>query len=427
MKSLLVSLRMSDEDAPVVVGRLAYQSGLAYLDWDRQIIEKGLQLSPISLPLKEGLHPAPRTPFNGLHGLFADSLPDGWGMLLMDRWLRTQGIDTDKLTPLDRLAYIGHRGMGALVYEPDYGNDLEFLEHPLSLSALASEANSVFQDTSFQGTQAEVTQQLYIAGGSPGGARPKAAIGLNSDGSQASTLLADGSLPNGYTHWLVKFPVGNDSHAKAEGALEYVYSLLAQKAGIHFTETRLLEASGFPSFFACRRFDRDDKQGRIHMHSLAGLIDADFRLPDSDYSTLLKVTAHITRSHQDMVEVFRRMIFNVLAGNRDDHTRNFSFLMNAKGEWSLSPAYDVTFNTGINGQHSMSIAGEGQDISRKAIQRIADMIPLSPVQVDNIIVEVTEAFQEFAQLAHQYSVPAAQIKMIQSYIEKSTPRMQMKS
>jgi serine/threonine-protein kinase HipA len=165
----------------------------------------------------------------------------------------------------------------------------------------------------------------------------------------------------------VKFPTGQSQTAQAEGAVEYVYSLMARNAGITFGPTRLIETGQGPGYFACQRFDRAEQNQRIHMHTFAGLVNADFSVPDADYEILMKATSHVIRSHLDLCEVLRRMIFNILSGNRDDHTKNFSYLMSADGTWQLSPAYDLTFNTGINDHHSMSIMGHGKNIPRAAI------------------------------------------------------------
>ncbi len=419
MNPLSVYLHLRAETAPLCVGRLAYQSGLAYLELDKDWVARGINISPVKLQLTDHLQEAPRVPFNGLHGVFADSLPDGWGLLLMDRWLRKHNIHPGLISPVERLAYMGDRGMGALTYQPDQGFECDELQQMVSIAELAADAQRVFQ-----GSSAEVTRQLYMTGGSPGGARPKAALGLKGNEAVANT----GSLPQGYEHWLVKFPAGNSAESRFEGVTEYIYSVMARQAGIEFADTRLIEAAssetaGQLPFFASKRFDRDNHNRRIHMHSLAGLVHADFRLPDSDYELLMKVTAFVTKSHQDMVEVLRRMIFNILAGNRDDHTKNFSFLMTERGEWSLSPAYDVTFNTGINGHHSMSIHGEGVNVSRQAIQKIADLIPLPSATVDEMIAECAEALSAWAGLARQYAIPLANISEIQAYIETGVRRI----
>lgn len=425
MNRLQVLFHQSPEKQ-IVLGQLAYKNGLAYFELDKDFSASGINISPLNLKLSPQLQIAPRTPFNGLHGVFADSLPDGWGLLLMDRLFRQQGVSLNSITPLDRLAYMGDRTMGALSYLPDLGG------HPsdtsadhqrlLSLNTLAKDALDIYQ-----GSAIEVSEQLYIIGGSPGGARPKATIGL----AGANAIAGAHDLPEGYEHWLVKFPTGNTQQAQAEGAVEYVFSLMAREAGIEFPATRLINQANGSGYFACKRFDRGIKSdtkkvinnSRVHMHSFAGLVNADFRIPDADYELLLKATSHITKSHADMVEVLRRMIFNIMAGNKDDHTKNFSFLMSADGRWNLSPAYDITFNTGINGHHSMSVMGHGQAIPKDAIQRIANLIPLSPTKVDLIIQEVAEALSQWPALAKDYGIPKDMIHEINGFIEGERVRL----
>ena len=398
----------------MLLGRLAYQNGLGHLELDSDFLRQNINLSPLQLKPTATLQTAKRSPFNGLHGVFADSLPDGWGLLLMDRRLRQKGIAVHTITPLDRLAYIGDRAMGALSYQPDTGlSDIDSSDNLLSLNTLAQDALEIFQ-----GSTKDVTKQLLIVGGSPGGARPKATIGL--DGDKAIAGATD--LPPGYQHWLVKFPTGKDVEARNEGAVEYVYSLMALQAGIDFAQTRLIEVDAGHRYFAAKRFDRQlnpntgDTNTRVHMHTFAGLVNADFRVPDADYELLIRATSHITKSHQDCCEVLRRMIFNILSGNRDDHTKNFSFLMSPKGKWRLSPAYDMTFNHGINGHHSMAVAGHGKSIPKTAIYQVAALIPLPPSKVDEMIDDVAQALTQWPLLARQFDIPASLRNEIKHYM-----------
>lgn len=412
---------LHNPNGKMLLGRLAYQKGRGHLELDSHFLSQNINLSPLHLKLSNNLQTAQRSPFNGLHGVFADSLPDGWGLLLMDRRLRQQGIAVHTITPLDRLAYIGDRAMGALSYQPDTGeSDIEAADNLLSLSCLAQDALAIFE-----GSTKDVTTQLHIIGGSPGGARPKATIGL--DGEKAIAGATD--LPPGYQHWLVKFPTGSNTQARSEGAVEYIYSLMAQQAGIDFAQTRLINAGAGNHYFAARRFDRQldpttgDTNTRVHMHTFAGLVNADFRVPDADYELLIKATSHVTKSHQDCCEVLRRMIFNIISGNRDDHTKNFSFLMSPIGKWRLSPAYDVTFDTGINGHHSMSVMGYGQAIPKSAIYQVAALIPLSPAKVDRMLEEVIQALSQWPELARQFDVPLVLIREISTYINNETTRL----
>ena len=407
MKAVTVNYTIGPHQS-TTVGRLVYKDSLSYLELNDKFIEQQINLSPLSLTLEKNLQVAPRTPFNGLHGVFADSLPDGWGLLLMDRHFRQNKLALSELTPLDRLCYLGSRTMGALTYEPDLNKqDSKSAPNKYSLDSLAQESLEIIT-----GSKEDISRQLQVDGGSPGGACPKSTIGLH--GSKAISGAND--LPPNYEHWLVKFPTGYSQEKQAEGVIEYIYSIMARDSGINFPQTQLIESDKGPGFFACKRFDRHATNQRRHIHSFAGLINADFRLPDSDYQMLIKATSHITKCHPDLCEVLRRMIFNVLSGNRDDHTKNFSFIMEPKGTWRLSPAYDVTFNTGINGQHSMSIKGHGSNIPKTAIAEIASMIPLNENKLNAIIEEVFESLSNWQSLAKSYQVPAHLIREIQSYI-----------
>lgn len=398
-------------DNRILLGKLAYKDGLSYLELDRDFLTLEINISPTSLKLDSKLQVSPRNPFNGLHGVFADSLPDGWGMLLMDRRFLQKEIPLETVTPLTRLAYMSNRTMGALSYQPGFDDHSIADNQALSLNSLAEEALQVYQ-----GSVEVVTAQLHVLGGSPGGARPKVTVGLNSD-SNGDAIVDTGDLPENYQHWLVKFPSGKSKQQQAEGAVEYVYSLMARSANIQFPQTRLIKTGGEHAYFACKRFDRGQHNQRIHMHTFAGMVNANFRIPDTDYKLLMKVTSHVTKSHADMIEVLRRMIFNILSGNRDDHTKNFSFLMSADGSWSLSPAYDVTFNTGINGHHSMSIVGHGKKVPYEAIQKIADLIPLQKTQVKIMIAEIAESLSNWKKLAQDHNIPTGITKEIGSYID----------
>ncbi|MGK5093549.1 type II toxin-antitoxin system HipA family toxin [Deltaproteobacteria bacterium TL4] len=415
MNSVQVYFHGTSSGESTLLGHLVYKEGIAFFSFDQNFLKTGLNISPFKLKLSTDLQSAERTPFNGLQGVFSDSLPDGWGMLLMDRRFRALGRSLDTVTPLDRLAYMGNRAMGALSYQPDFCKDDESAGQGIvSLGGLAEESLGLYQ-----GTAVEVLSQLAIIGVSPGGARPKALIGLKDD----IAIGGVGDLPEGYEYWIVKFPTGISVEAKGEGAVEYVYSKLARQAGITFPETRLYPSKNTSGYFAVKRFDRGTNHQRFHLHSLAGLVDADFRLPDCDYEILLRVTSHLTKSHADSCQVFRRMIFNILTGNRDDHTKNFSFLMKPDGIWTLSPAYDVTFNFGINGQHSMSVSGYGKEIPLKAIQKIANLIPLNPSKVTEIIEEVSDALSSWDQLSKEYEVPNTMIKDIGRYLNTERLRL----
>ena len=296
--------------APLPAARLAMADGLAQLEWSREVLEAGLRVAALDYyPTTPGLHSARGKMFGGLHGFLADSLPDGWGYLLMRRRLAKAGIDIAALTPLERLALVGDQGRGALVFAPSTApaDAVETLDFDLlaeaAITLLAGE------------TPALADTLANLAGGS-GGARPKVHVGFNADGAVS---VGSGETPPGFDPWLVKFRSPEDP--EDIGPIEAAYAEMAAAAGVTMSPHRLIPARRGHPYFATRRFDRPDGGGRLHMVSLAGAVEAPADRPSASYDTYLRATRAITRRAEDVVEAFRRMIFNVLAFNRDDHTR----------------------------------------------------------------------------------------------------------
>jgi serine/threonine-protein kinase HipA len=310
------------------VGKIALTSNhLCAFEYDASYLQKGTSISPFHLPLAPGVFIAKRAPFSGNFGVFNDSLPDGWGNLLLDRYLAEKGINPHQLSVLERLSLIGSSGRGALAYQPAQSLSMDATE--LSLAALAAEVEKILQS----GDYVDSLDVLYKYGGSSGGARPK--VFLTIDGEE----------------WLVKFKATIDP--ENVGELEYQYALLAKAAGIEMPEVRLFEGK----YFGVKRFDRQ-QGGKQHVISAAGLLHADYRIPSLDYSTLLAACLKLTRSMEEVYKLFRLMLFNVLIGNKDDHARNFSFSY-IDGQWQLSPAYDLLPSHGFNGYHTTTINGQG--------------------------------------------------------------------
>ena len=352
-----VSLDLGDEVRPV--GTLAWRASerRSYFEYAPAFLDNPLPLSPFALKVTAGAAAAPHTPFEGLHGLFNDSLPDGWGRKLLDRRLQRLGYDHQGLGPLDRLAYVGRGGMGALTYRPE--RDLGVPQGgAIDLDWLADQADLVQKDA----PEADIDRLQANQGGSAG-VRPKIVIGLD----PATGLLlpdANGGGDPAYVPHIVKFRA--DSDPVEIGAEEYAYSLMARAAGIDMPVTRLLKGASGVGYFAAERFDRGPN-GRRHVQTLSGLLHADHRIPSVDYGALLKVTRQLTRDERHVKQMFRRMVFNVLARNRDDHAKNHAFLMDREGHWRPTPAYDITFSTGPGGEHNLTIAGEGRSPGRTHI------------------------------------------------------------
>ena len=335
-----------------LVGELAANRQGIFFAYDPTWIASGFNLSPLYMEFNSAPQLASEERvFNGLHGAFADSLPDGWGRRLMDRFFANLGISRHQISPLDRLAYMADRSMGALEYRPVIERACD--EHELDLAQLYDNAQDIYQ-----GDTGTTLEALRLAGGSPGGARPKMVAAFSADGSQCRTAF--GRLPAGYEHWLVKFRAPEE-HIDT-GVIEYAYSIMAQRAGLRIASPRLVNVHSqgrSERFFSARRFDREGPS-KIHMMTAAGVLYADFRAPSLDYADLLRATNAVTKSAFEVEHMARQMVFNALAHNRDDHAKNFAYL-HQQDSWQLSPAYDLTFSSieGFIDEHTTSFAGSG--------------------------------------------------------------------
>lgn len=308
-----------------LVGHLALtKEGLCAFEYSATWLASGFSISPFELPLRSGVFVARPRPFNGGFGVFDDCLPDGWGQLILDRYLQLQGINPRSLTILDRLALVGSTGRGALEFRPDKSVITE--QEYADFEKLAVEAERILDSDDYTGKGIEEFQHR---GGSPGGARPK--IFTRYDGKE----------------WLVKFRAKRDPvHIGRE---EYKHSLLARQCGIEMPETYLFE----DKYFGVQRFDRTP-EGKLHVVSIAGLICADYRIPSIDYSHIFQVCAALTHNMAELWKVYRLMVFNYLIENKDDHAKNFAFIY-SDGEWHFSPAYDILPSDGMNGYRTTSI------------------------------------------------------------------------
>lgn len=400
-----------DFNEPVRVGRLAYVNREIVFEFDKDFPVDKLDISPFNLrpPLTGSVIKGPERLFDGLHGVFNDSLPDGWGRLLMDRMLSKLNIRPGQLTPLDRLAWVGSRGMGALVYKPEHPDLPEYDDNDnINLDEMAEAVKTVLEDS-----PEAVFEELLKVGGSPGGARPKALVGLSPDGK--TMIHGEDQLDDGYEYWLVKFCGVDDS--SETGLIEKAYADMAVAAGIDMPETRVFPSNNGPGYFGIKRFDRG-ADGRKHMHTVCGLLNADFRLPSIGYEDLLKATSALTRHQDDVNHMFRRMVFNVFAHNRDDHTKNHAFLMDETGEWRLSPAYDIVFSDGPGGEHTLDIGGEGRYPGLDDIRRVGKNLKLDKKVVEESIASVRAAVGRWPAIAVDNGVSKKAVQAISSEIEK---------
>ncbi len=384
----------------VPVGRLASRNGRIYFEYDAEFLRRGLELSPFKLPLESGVRSFDPNLFEGLPGLFNDSLPDGWGRLLLDRYMRSKQIARADISPLERLAHVGKNGIGALVYEPDYGE--EVAADAIDLDVLAAQTQDVLD-----GEAEDVLQELLALNGSSAGARPKAMIGV--DDGRAHIMHGTDSLPSGVTPWIVKF--ANSEDGLDAGAIEYVYALMAKEAGVIMPEVHLFPAHRGAGYFATKRFDRDGGK-RLHVHSACGLLHSDFRIPSLDYGDLIALTGMLTRDAREVEKLYRLAVFNVLSHNRDDHAKNFSFVMDETGEWKLSPAYDLTFSSGPRGEQSTMVMGEGKHPTTQHLTALGQEAKIDSSKITDIIEQTRHALTEWQRLASEYGVAKTNIRRI---------------
>ncbi len=402
VKEVKVGINFGDGVSPV--GRLAVRKRRVYFEYDTNFIRGGLELSPIHLPLKPGVSNFDHHLFEGLPGVFNDSLPDGWGRLLLDRFALSQGVMPEEISPLDRLANVGSQALGALVYEPDYNTDHK--QDGINLDSLATQIREVLN-----GASEDVLVELIALNGSSAGARPKALIGVNEKRDRIIHGASD--LPEGFSPWMVKFPNSHDG--VDAGAIEYVYALMAKEAGISRAEVYLFSAQKGAGYFAVKRFDRNGK--RYHMHTVSGLLHSDFRSPLLDYENLLALTGRLTRDLREIEKMYRLAVFNVLAHNRDDHSKNFSFLMDRDGQWKLSPAYDLTFSSGPGGEQSTMVMGEGRNPKEEHLFKLAEEVKIKYDQAIEIIEATKASLARWPRLAKEYGVSKEKIKLIQQKIK----------
>lgn len=405
-KKLNVHRYLSD-GKQVLTGQLAQNSQHVFFQYDANYLEQYHSLSPFNLPFGPSLSVAPQRPHDGLHGVFSDSLPDGWGLLLMDRIFRQHGISPVQISAMDRLAYTGHQGMGALTYSPvlELGGADQHCH--VSLATLGQQAIQLFE-----GQSDTVSAALAQAGGS-GGARPKVLVYFEPGNSaQISTLPQDG-----YEPWLVKFTSRELMLGDEEGLCEAAWLSMAAKADIDVPQWRLLSAYPNPDnrWLAVKRFDccpSKSKFGRYHMHSLAGLLDADFRTPSMDYKDLIKAGQVLCRSAAVGQKIFIRSLFNLFSLNQDDHAKNWSFLQDDHGTWRLAPFYDVTYSPHPHNQHMTAFGGHGMQPPLKVVQQLAAQANFSWKDAKLAIIKVVDAINQWPEIAKDLGVDKKLVVLI---------------
>jgi serine/threonine-protein kinase HipA len=397
------------------VGALALDPSGGYFAFEYypEFKRSGIELAPLMLPLsRAGIAVFPNLPENTYHRLpplIADSLPDDFGNSLIDAWMAKNNIARSSFSVLDRLAYIGKRGMGALEYHPMIRRGRAAKSTAVEMNELVSAARKAITVNLREAKPDDVDSelaQLIEVGTSAGGARAKAVVGFNTQ--DESFISGQFDVPAGYEHWIIKFDTEggrNSDRVKQYGRIEYAYYLMACACGINMSPSRLYKIGG-KAHFMTKRFDRGEGNARHHVQTLCAMKGMDYNaLRVHDYAQLFATVSDLNLEHNTLDELFRRMVFNVALSNNDDHTKNHSFILREGEGWELSPAYDVTHARNLASHawtksHIMGIGGVFSDITREDILRFGDPFPIkNPKQIIEKVVDVAQSWSEFARKA----------------------------
>ena len=403
-------------------------NGLIGFQYDEDFLKSGIELSPIKMPLSNTTYSFPalsEETFGGLPGMLADSLPDKFGNIVIKKYLESQGRTEESLTVLEKLCYTGKRGMGALEYEPSVSiiNGDEFFDID-ALTKLASDILSERESLHVKYNEGMISQLMQSS--SPvGGARAKTLIALNPETNDIRSGQINAG--KGYEYWLLKFDdISNnkdkdtESDSKEYTKIEYAYYLMAQNAGIKMSECRLFEENG-RSHFMTKRFDRKGAKGeKLHMQSLCAMAHMDFNSPRVySYEDAFNVMQQLKLPYADFIQLYKRMVFNEYARNYDDHTKNIAFLMDKRGVWRLSPAYDMTFSYSkksiwVNA-HQMLINGKADGITEEDLLKTAKNAKINPSKAKEYINQVKNAILKWDAFAKEAGVSEAKANQIKSF------------
>jgi len=407
---------------------------LALFEYAPDFLDSGIQLAPLTMPLREQVYSFPelaRESFHGLPGMLADSLPDRFGNLLIDEWLVRTGRAAADFTPIDRLCYLGRRGMGALEFRPAL-RDRQSGSVPINVAELVDLANTALAGKEMLSTQIsggneedlEALRDILRVGTSAGGARAKAVIAWNEKTGEVRSGQV--KAPPGFGYWLIKFDgvAGNRdkelNDPQGYGKIEYAYHRMALAAGLEMSECRLFEENG-RSHFMTRRFDRTNEGKKIFMQSLCGIAHMDFNQAGAyGYEQAMDVAQRLGLGTDALEQLFRRMVFNVMARNQDDHTKNIAFLMNKQGEWRLAPAYDIIYCYNPDGawthHHQMSVNGKHDNFERADFYAVAKRFSiLRKSGVDQVLEQTATALARWPDFAAEAGVPEAAALQITSH------------
>ena len=395
------------------VGTLFENKNGIYFEYTQEFINSGLEISPLKLPLTTRLYTnRDDAHYQTLAGVFHDSLPDKFGTAVIEKYYSIKGIKANELSILQKLAFVGDRAMGALEYKPKEKLDDDIpLQEALAIRGMYDASRIIVEDRPLEAIHQ--IMNFMRSGASAGGARAKAIIGWD---RKNKMIRSGGSSNDDYEQWLIKFDVLDEKTQKSADftKLEYLYMQMAKKSGINVPKIELI-ADGELTHFLIKRFDRLNEGRKVHMHSLAAITHVDFNQPmHYSYDEALRLTSYITNNESDTEELFRRTVFNVIARNQDDHAKNTSYLMDEKGNWSLSPAYDITYanGQGFTKNHQMSIAGKISDIELNDIYKLAENTKLSHSKQDEIIEQVIRSISSFKNEAKMLGINKELIALV---------------
>lgn len=424
-----IEVRYKGEKAAAIT----FESGAATstFEYYPEFVDKKIEIAPLTMPLKKGqLYQFPgldKETFKGLPGLVADSLPDSFGNALLNQWLAKQPARTDGITPLERLQYTGSRGMGALEYFPSQRTKGFNASHNIELETLTRVAQSVLNERanfaesvvfSEQAKDKQMIEMLLAVGTSAGGARPKAVLAFNDDFTQVKSGQIE--APDGYTHYLLKFDGVSERDTRQQafgdpmgyGAMEYVYYLMAKAAGINMEHCKLLP-EGNRRHFITKRFDRVNGNEKRHIQTLTAMTHVNYNQPGAySYEQIFSVARKLRLPKEDALQIFKQMVFNHVARNNDDHSKNTAFMLD-DSQWRITPAYDVAFSYAAGNpwveQHWMAMNGKRKEHTRKDIYAVAELcLPtIKRTEIDAMIDQVIDAVSLWDHLAKQYEVPEA--------------------
>ncbi|HEX6929149.1 MAG TPA: type II toxin-antitoxin system HipA family toxin [Gammaproteobacteria bacterium] len=418
------------------IGAVSLEAGdtFASFQYDPAFAESGIQVSPLKMPLAKAPYRFPElapASFNGLPGMLADSLPDRFGNALIDAWLATQNRTPESFDAVERLCYVGTRGVGALEFRPTLGPAPRATKR-IRIDSLVELASDILTQrnrfsASFDGNREKALKDILRVGTSAGGARAKALIAWNRETNEVRSGQTDAG--EGFEYWLLKFDgvAGNrdreleDPHGY--GRIEYAYSKMARAAGIDMSPCHLMQENG-RCHFMTKRFDRQDDGGKLHMQSLAALAHFDYNLAGAySYEQALVVIRQLGLSMDDVEQQFRRMAFNIIARNQDDHVKNIAFLMDKSGRWTLSPAFDVTYSYNPSGawtsKHQMTMNGRQDGFTREDFRECARTASMKRGRADAIVDEVRNAVGKWRVHADETGVPDAWAEQIRENLRLS--------